>query len=268
MYLKVFTLSLILFFISVTNLFSETIVTIPKKTLTRGVLDTITINFATKQKDITSLKLTLRFNAYVLDIKKVLGSPDFIVNDPSPKFNLNLENLENAILTIESNNLTFDDSPMILCQLLVEGLVYKDSVDTMRIVALEINGFPIDFTFNDGVIIVQGPSVIPIKSTYISIPSPLPTRNYLWFYFGLSRASYLEFSIFNSLGEKVYSSVHSPDLFKVWGKNLQFPVDGKFEVGDYKLDIYLPQDFPSGVYFLQLNAFSIGIFSSSFLVVK
>ncbi|ROL60635.1 hypothetical protein D9V87_01065 [Bacteroidetes/Chlorobi group bacterium MS-B_bin-24] len=268
MYLRVLAFSFAFLFISVYNSFAEATITLPKKILTRGTIDTLSIYFSNDQANINSLKLTLQFNAYILDIKKVLGSDAFIITEPLPKFSLNLDTLEKAKLTIESSNLNIGNSRAILCQLLVEGLVYRDSVDTIRIVNLEVDGSPAQFVSNGGEIIAQGPSVIPIKSTYISIASPLPTSNSLWFYFGLSKTSYLEFTIFNFIGEKVYSSSRTPDLFKVLGNNSQYPVDGKFEDGDYKLTIELPPDFPSGAYFLQLNAFSIGTFSSKFLVVK
>ncbi len=265
---KAILFSLLFFLLNFDKTLGENTIEIPEKVLNRGIIDTISIYFSTDSINLNNINFTLKFNAYILDIRQVVGNTNFFITEPSPKYYINLNNIEEATLTIESNNLNRWNEQKILCQLIVEGLVYKDSVDTIKISNLEINGNPVKFVANGGIVIVRGPSVIPVKSNYLSGANPLPGENFLWFFFGISKPSYLSISILNSLGEQIYSSESNPELFQITASNNQYSPQDKLEDGDYRLDVHLPPQFPSGTYFLRLNAYSIGIFLTKFLIVK
>ncbi len=265
---KAILLSLLFLLSYLNQIFSKNIFEIPEKVINRGITDTVSIFFYTDSTNLNNIKFTLMFNAYIFDIKQVVGNSDFFITEPYPKYNINLNKIEEATLTIESNNINQWNEQKILCQLIVEGLVYKDSVDTIKISNLEINGKTVDFTANGGFVTVRGPSVIPVKSNYLSDAYPLPGENALWFLFGISKQSYLSISILNSLGQQIYSSESNPELFRITSSGNQYSPQDKLEDGDYRLDIHLPPQFPSGTYFLRLNAYSIGIFITKFLIVK
>jgi len=269
MFVKRQILFIIIFFLCWNISRSQIIVNIPDATIGRGRVDTISIYGSFDNISFNSLKLVLQFNAYLLDIKKVIGNRDYIIAEDEPNFDIQLNKIEDATLSISSSNINLSkNGETLICKLWVEGLVYKDSLDTIKLVSMELDGNPVDFTYNGGVIKVVGPSVFPVKENYFSNSFPLPTDTRVFFRFGIVTPSFVEFTVYNSKGEEVLSSKANSSFFKVKGNKGETSLNGKLDEGDYLLEVTLPLDLASGSYFLQLNAFSIGVFYSSFLVVK
>ncbi len=249
--------------------YSQISVSIPNVAIERGRNDTISIFAQFQNASINKLNLVFQFNAYVLDIKKVVSGEKFIISDPSPNFNIQLNQLTDATISITSSNINVNSAKdSLLCQFIVEGLVYKDTLDTIKLVQIEIDDNQTNFVFNGGIVVVRGPTVFPVKKNYLSEAFPLPTTEQIYFRFGIVSPSYLEFVIYNSNGEKVLNSNDKSNIFRILGAKGEFSTKDKLEAGDYLLIVSLPQDLSSGSYFLELNAFSVGLFFSKFLIVK
>ncbi|MCX7909491.1 MAG: hypothetical protein N2560_08255 [Ignavibacteria bacterium] len=249
--------------------YSQIIVTIPNENIERGRNDTITILAKFGDIPINRLNLVFQFNAYLFDVKNVVSGNEFIISDSQPNFTVQLNQLNNATISIVSSKVSIiPNVEKVLCKLVVEGLVYKDSVDTIKLVNLEIDNNPVNFTFNGGVINVRGPLVFPIKKNYLSNSFPLPTDGRVFFRFGIVNPSYVDIIVYNSKGEKVLGSQFNKNFFQVFGVKGEVSLDDKLDEGDYLLKIELPPDLAAGVYFLQLDAFSVDVFFSKFLIVK
>lgn len=258
----------IIFLICVNLSFSQIAVSIPNVFLERGREDTIFVFAKFPNLSFNKLNVVFQFNAYLIDFKGVVFCQECIISDSNPNFIIQLNQLENATLSISSSKINLNANNDILFKLVAEGLVYKDSLDTIKLVQLEIDDNPTSFNFDGGIIVVRGPSIIPVKKNYLSESFPLPTTDRVFFRFGFVVPSFLEIEVKNSIGEKVLKSTENVDFFKILGPKGIVPVSDKLNDGDYLLELSLPPDFPSGNYFLQLNAFSIGVFYSKFLVVK
>lgn len=262
--LKYFVVCLLL----LNSLSAEVKITIPNRTIERGRLDTISVVGDFGSLSFSKLKLVLQFNAFLIDLQKVISNPNNIISEIAPNFNIQLNQMYNASVNISSSKLNLSpNSEREICKLVVEGLVFQDSVDTMKLLQVELDDNPVDFAFEGGRITVRGPLVYPIKDNYLSEPFPIPSSGRVFFRFGIVKPSYVEFKIIKSNGEMVFSSLNEEYFRITGGKGIVSPKE-KLDSGDYLVELLLPADFASGCYFLQLNAFSIGIFNSKFLIIK
>ncbi|MFN3781821.1 MAG: hypothetical protein ACK4SO_06565 [Candidatus Kapaibacteriota bacterium] len=249
--------------------YSQVKITIPQTFINRGQFDTIVVFGDFSDLNFTKLDLVFQFNAVLIDLIKIVSDSEYLIAEPEPSFNVSLNNLSDAILRISSSSINNSlKKESILCKIIAEGLVYKDSVDTIKLLQVQLDDTPVDFLFNGGIIIVKGPLVFPVKNNYLSEGFPTPTSERVQFRFGIVKSSFVDILVFNSKGETVLTSVQAEEYFKVLGKNREISLNEKLEDGDYLLELTLPYDFPSGVYFLELNAYSIGSFRSKFLIVK
>ncbi|MEJ5287031.1 MAG: hypothetical protein WHV60_07460 [Bacteroidota bacterium] len=248
--------------------FAQIRVSIPEQVIERGRLDTIEILGDFGSQSFNKITLVFQFNAYLIDIQNVVSDANNIISESKPNFSVQLNQLNDAILRITSSQLNI--SPNVektLCKLIVEGLVYKDSISTIRLLQLEIDDNPVDFTFEGGTVKVRGPLVFPVKENYLSESFPVPSTDRVFFRFGLTSSSKIELKVFNAKGEEVLTSNNS-EFFKIIGTKGEISPEEKLESGDYLLELSFPLNYASGCYFLQLNAFSIGVLNSKFLIVK
>ncbi len=249
--------------------YSQVKITIPQTFINRGQLDTIVVLGDFSGFNFGKINLIFQFNAFLIDVKKVVSNSEYLITESEPSFRVLLNNLSDATLQISSsstnNNIKKEN---ILCKIIVEGLVYKDSVDTIKLLQVALDDIPVDYLFIGGIINVRGPLVVPVKKNYLSEGFPTPTSNRVYFRFGIVESSVVEIVVYNSNGEIVLSSVQDEEYFKVLGKNREISLKEKLDDGDYLLELSLPFDLSSGVYFLGLNAYSIGSFRSKFIIVK
>lgn len=248
--------------------YAQVKITIPQTFINRGQLDTIVVIGDFSSLSFQKLSLVFQFNAFLVDIIKVVSEPEFIISEPEPNFNIQLNNLTDATLRISSSNLNIDKKENILCKIIVEGLAYKDSIDTIKLLHVKVDDTPVEYSFIGGTIIVRGPLVIPLKINYLSEGFPTPSSNKVYFRFGIVKSSIVDIFVYNTKGEAILKSFQDEDYFKVFGKNREIPLKERLDEGDYLLELSLPFDLSSGIYFLGLNAYSIGSFRSKFIIVK
>lgn len=259
---------LVIWFLLSNAIFAEIKITIPNRTIERGRLDTIAILGDFGTQSFAKLNLVLQFNAYLIDLQKVISEPSNVIVETEPNFNVQLNQLYDATVSITSSKLNLNiNGEKTICKLVIEGLVYQDSVDTIRLLKVELDDDPVGFTFEGGKITVSGPLVYPVKENYLSEAFPIPSASRVLFRFGIVKPSYIELKIFNSNGEIVFTSQNT-EYFKISGTKGVVSTKDKLDAGDYWLELLLPPDFASGCYFLQLNAFSVGVFNSKFLIIK
>ncbi|MCX7879728.1 MAG: hypothetical protein N2517_03615 [Ignavibacteria bacterium] len=241
-------------------------VSIPDTIINRARNDTIPIYGSLNLTKANKIQLVFQFNAYLLDIKGVLGGETSIIEENSPSFEVRLNNLYNAELVITSFKIKVQSN--LFFKLIVEGLAHKDSVDSLKLISLSVSDTLHKFEVSGGKLTIRGPTVIPIQKSYISNGIPLPADKIVNFNFGIEKASFLSFEVFNENGEFIFSSQSNPDKFLAKNRSEILPLNQKFEAGDYSLELYLPIEIATGLYFLRLKAYSIGTFNSKFLVVK
>lgn len=255
-----------LFFCNVAS--SEVKISIPNRTIERGKIDTLVVLGDFGKQSFSKLNLVFQFNAYLMDVQKVISDASNIISDSEPQFSVQLNQLFNATLVVTSSQLNLNsNNNAIICKLIVEGLVFKDSVDTIKLVQVELDDNPVSFIYEGGIVTVRGPLVFPVKKNYLSESFPIPASYRVFFRFGMILPSFVEIKVFNSKGEIVLSSA-TESLFKITGIEGEVSLQTKLDAGDYLMEMTVPSDLASGVYFLQLNAYSVGVFISKFLVIK
>lgn len=260
-----------------TELFSNSI-EIRDTTIFRSRLDTIPIFSKIDSPNPYKIKLLIKFNAYILDIKKIIGSDEFIFREPEPSFTIQLNNIDDATIEITSNNIQPAVSS-ILCKMVVEGLVYRDSICVVSPLSLWINDTLVESELIPDTIKVIGPPVFQNPKNFLDNPFPLPpTGNFIHFNFGVASIGKpnvetpvrIEFSVFNSAGAEVFNSVKNQEIFSAISIGSKTPIDLNKEVnaGVYRLTLIFPSDFAVGVYYLQMRTSENIVLSSKFLFIR
>lgn len=248
-------------------LFSQNRITIQKKIIERGKVDTISVVGTLSLENSSSIRFLLLFNAYLLDVKKIIGGETFAIRESEPQFSLDITKIDSAILSITSTNFQSINNGIIF-QIAVEGLAYKDSITYIIPAEIVLDDSPVDFQKDSGMVIVRGPSVIPVAVTTLGYAYPFPTENPLKFSFTLAKKTQLDFAIFAMNGKKILSSNDNFDFFSIFKGTTKIPLNSIFEPGEYTLSVALPKEIATGVYFLRMNTAEFGPFYSKFLILK
>lgn len=248
-------------------LFAQNRVSIPTKNVERGKIDTIDVYGSFSFQNSGKLEIKLLFNAYLIDVKKVIGNPNYVIHEIEPNIRLDLSKLDSAVLAINS----FDFQALnegIFFKIVIEGLVYKDSITYIQPLEIAIDDSLIDFTKDSGMIIVRGPSVIPIPVTSIGYGYPSPTKNQIRFDFTLAKNTPVDFSVFSSNGKKIIDSNKNSNYFLIQKGSIEIPSETVLEPGEYSLLVNFPNEIASGVYYLQMRTSIFGPFYSKFMLLK
>lgn len=249
-------------------LFSQNRISIPSKSIERGKIDTINIEGTLSLQNSSLLRIKLLFDAHFIDVKKVNGNPNFAIMEDEPYFDLDLTKIDSAILNVQATNFQSITNGIIF-QVLVEGLVYKDSVMHIFPIDVAVDDSSIECSKDTGTIIVRGPSVIPIEITSIGFSYPSPVKSLIYFNFSLGKKTKLNFSIFSINGKQILSSINNPEKFNIVDGIIPRPIyNSTLEAGSYLLRIEIPSEISSGVYFLRMNTAEFGPFYSKFMLLK
>lgn len=249
-------------------LFSQNRISIPSKSIERSRIDTINIEGTLSLQNSSTLRIKLLFDAHFIDVKKVIGNPNFVIIENEPYFSLDLTKIDSAVINVQATNFQSIVNGIIF-QVLVEGLVYKDSVTYIFPIEVAIDDSLIECRKDTGTIIVRGPSVFPIEITSIGFAYPLPVQSHIYFNFSLGKRNEVNFSIFSINGKQVLSSINNPENFIIVEGLLNKPVyNSLLEGGNYLLRIEIPDKISSGVYFLRMNTSEFGPFYSKFMLLK
>ncbi len=247
-------------------------------TIVRSRLDTIPIFGKIDSPNPYKIKVTIRFNAYLLDVKKIVGGSKMIFQEPEPSFVVQLNNIDDATIEITSSNVQPAVSS-ILCKMIVEGLVYRDSICIVSPLSLSVNDTLVESELISDTVKVIGPPIFQNPKNFLDNPFPLPpTGNFIQFNFGVANVGTPEiktpikvvFYVFNSAGMQVFSSEKNQEIFSAISIGSKTPIDLNKEMyaGVYRLRLTFPNDFAEGVYYLQMRTSENIVLNSKFLYIR
>lgn len=247
-------------------------------TIFRSRLDTIPIYGTVDSPNPSRVKVLIKFNAYLLDIKKIIGGTETIFQEPEPSFTIQLNNLDDATIEIISNNIQ-PVATSILCKMVVEGLVYRDSICVVTPLSLWVNDTLVESELISDTIKVVGPPIFQAFKNFLDNPFPLPpVGDFVRFNFGVANVGKpsdnpqikVEFYVFNSAGAEVFNSKGDIEVFSAIavGSNTTVDLNKNIEPGVYRLLLTLPNDFAAGVYYLQMRTSENIVLNTKFLFVK
>jgi hypothetical protein len=268
---KSFVISAILaFLINFCIAESQFVFNIPDTTIPQGKLFYVPITGTIQQDDLESLSISFSFDALNLDIKHIVGGENYAIKCDTVQAVLNLSDLRNSTAKIECSD-TRSISNDTICWLLVEGLAGPDTVSTLSINEIMINGGVLsDAEINSGLITV--PNRYDFREvTSIGNNFPNPFAEQSKFKIQLKEKSKIEFFVYSSLGKLAFKS-EGQDwllLFKEDSGGISQIDDwsGELEEGKYILQMNIPIDIPSGGYYL-LMVTNQGVFEKSFMLLK
>lgn len=260
-----------------TGLFSNS-VEIHDTAIVRSRLDTIPIFGKINSPNPYKIKVIIKFNAYLLDIKKIIGGSEFIFQEPEPSFTVQSNNIDDATIEITSSNVQPTISS-ILCEMVVEGLVYRDSICIVSPLSLWVNDTLAEAELISGTVKVVGPPVFQNPKNFLDNPFPLPpTGNFIQFNFGVANVGTpgtktpikVGFYVFNSTGMEVFTSEKNQEIFSAISIGSKIPIDLNkgIDAGVYRLTLTFPGDFADGVYYLQMRTSENIVLNSKFLYIR
>lgn len=260
-----------------TGLFSNSI-EIRDTTIVRSRSDTIPIFGKIDSPNPYKIKVIIKFNAYLLDIKKIIGGNKFILQEPEPTFIVQLNNIDDASIEITSTNVQ-PTASSVLCKMVVEGLVYRDSICIVSPLSLWVNDTLVESELISDTVKVVGPPIFQNPKNFLDNPFPLPPiGNFIQFNFGVANVGTPEiktpikvgFYVFNSAGMQVFSSEKNQEIFSAISIGSKTPIDlnGEVNTGVYRLTLTFPSDFADGVYYLQMRTSENIVLNSKFLYIR
>jgi hypothetical protein len=249
---------------------AQVIVNIPDQEIPQGKAYYIPITGTIQDADLKSISISFEFDAHNIDIKYAIGRENYAIKCDTAKPIFNFDDLEHATATINCSDLRAVENDTI-CMLLVEGLAGPDTLTTLTINEIKLNGGVLsDAEINDGKIKV--PNRIGFKDiTRIGYNFPNPFAEQTWFKIQLDYDTKLKFYVYSSLGRLALESGKNEwmKLSRVEGGSHSEITDWDQELdkGKYELKLEIPVDFPSGGYHM-IMVTEKDVFEKSFMFLK
>lgn len=214
------------------------------------------------EKDLAAtLKLTLKYNANLLEFKSATGSNTFVMNQDTLQFvnTLNKDNYEDSKLEIIANK-TNQISNAPICKLNFLTLVGLDSIAKITPIMLESNSTKIEnINFKEASVYLNR-IIFTNTNDKLGLASPNPFFETTNIEFTIDQESDLTFEFYNSSGRIVSNLPNEANHldFKVLdakGDIVVFDSKTQFKKGNYKL-ILTPnaRQFSAGVYYLFMKS--------------
>jgi len=269
-----FILIFILFLITFETALSRDYVRIHDTTITRGGVHYIEVYSNLNFLQIESIDLLLSFNANVIDIKRVIGGGNYLLQDETKEVELNLSNLENSTARIFSDNL-LQSSTGVLFALEVEGLVYSDSITLVTPIRFLLSGNEVkEVNFMAGRITVSGVQLIDSEAEWLGNAYPNPFTYWTDLKFRISKESKVDFDIFDYSGRRIVSYPKNDTdelIFYIYDENnaqINEPKNHIYSEGEYRIQIH-----PQGLYlkpgpFYLLMRTAQNVYQSNFFYIK
>lgn len=264
-------LELLFFSMLPTKLKSENKIFLRDTVIERGVNVSIPIYGSINISPLDDILLELQYDARIMNISSVEGDANFIIISKKPNVENQLRDLNNALLIISSNEAQPKEEG-ILCYLELEGLVFSDSIVDLTLNRVVINGNERNELIGKiGRIIVRGQAFLPNFPDNLGLNYPNPFSNQTRFEFNLENTTQVSFYMYNSIGQEIYSSKNTPEIFEVYsydGNLINDPFGKSLTRGKYYILFSPPTyDFASGVYFFGMKT-DKGFYNRSFSVIK
>ncbi len=216
------------------------------------------------------LQLSVRFNAYVIDIKRIItdASTCLIAHD----FSVNLSNIESSLLEVTSDNYTKPFSG-VLFYMEVEGLAGPDTATLVSPIAIKIGGVEQQAEFDSGTISVQSIPVGPKLTEGLGLNFPNPFNLYTEIFFSVDSDSKVSFKIFSLNGRNVFSpGIHEnsfvTEIYDDSGNEIANYLEHTFAAGRYRMRLTPASwQISAGAYYLVM-AVQDQVYKTNFIYYK
>lgn len=266
-------LTLIIMFISLKeSIANDFSVSVRDTLIPRGNAYEIPIYGKISELNAQSLKITLNFNALVLDVRSARGGDQLGIKDASIALTTKFDSWDSVDLTLSSSNVRsgYDG---ILCYLLIEALTGPDTISQLKPTLLEVNNVKVDTDFAAGYIKTSPPTVSQKYIEGIGLLYPNPFSESAAMKFTIEKASKVDFYIYSGLGRLIQKIPESSkyinfEIFNNKNERIENPESVQFEPGNYTLILRpLKWEVSAGVYYMFMKT-SSGEYNTQFIYVK
>lgn len=269
-YLWIFSALFILFYV---NSYSEIKVTINDTTITRGITSQIFIYGTVTDENISSIRIVFEYNTLDLFVHSANGSEAYSMKCDKPVLTTNLDDLTKSKVSVSCNDiLKVQDG--IICVLNIEGLVGPDTVSSIKLDSIFINGDYYNITVKDsGIINVPGMPVIQNYPEGIGYNYPNPLYEETIFDISIHEPTKVQFIVYALDGSFVFSNEKPIEMLELsfYKNSEEIPIGNlnqKLDKGSYKLK-FKPDNmqFSSGEYYLIMITDN-GVYHRNFIYLK
>ena len=254
------------------SLISNIVVSIPDTIIPRGAIYNIPIYGTIDKNDCQNINLTLKFNAYIIDIKGVSGDDLFAMKCGNPAVIYNYIDLKNAEVEISCNEIQNIENG-IICTIDVEGLAGPDSLTLLKPEKILLDAEePEEPLLKEGLIKIPGIPIIQQMPEGLGQNYPNPFSYQTLFPFYLDNQSIVEFRLFYTDGKMFFGDIIDKPSFRVLKISSTGIIDVvdpaiELEKGKYILEFTPEHNQPSGVYVLFMKV-GVRLYQQSLLFIK
>ncbi len=252
-------------------IFSQSSVIVPDGDTPRGYVSEILV-IGTIPGPVSEIQIKFRYNAQLLDIKKITGGAGFAFAGPDITFNNNMAIMDSAIITIIGSNVQPVENGTIFV-VEIEGLAGPDSIAILEPIELKVNGDK-----PDSIVYIPGRMRIgdPVFQRFpenLGLNYPNPFNFNTIFPFSINKKTKVKFYIY-AIDGKLVQEIPSDSpmieyyLFDSNGKPMKDAINNSFEMGTYEIEL-IPINWKvaKGIYFLVMET-SIKIYHRTFVYMR
>lgn len=256
MYRIITTFLIVLTFILLKSPYSEAQISVEMRdtSISRGTQNLIPVYGEIPSNSVGKLELSVRFNAFVIDIKRIVTDANTCL-DERLTFAVDLLKIESAALMVTSDSYKIPFSG-VLFYLEVEGLAGPDTSTLVAPIAIKFDGIEQQAEFDSGTISVQSIPVGPKLTEGLGQNYPNPFDIYTELFFSVDEESKVSFTIFSLNGRNVYGMnltdrAFTTEIFDESGNVIDNYTEHIFAAGRYKMRL-TPYSWKlsSGAYYL------------------
>ncbi len=270
-YIKKSLLILLILLNSNLCIFSQSSVIVPDGNARRGYVTQILVQ-GTIPGPVAEIKIKFRYNALLLDIKKITGGQDFAFTDGEITFDNNMAILDSAILTISGVNVQPVENDTI-CIVELEGLAGPDSIAILEPVEMLINGEePSNINYLPGILRIGDP-VFQRFPENLGTNYPNPFNFNTKFPFSINKKTKVKFYIYSLDGSLVQEIPHSSPIIEYYffdsnGKPIKDALNSGFERGKYEIELIpVNRKVAKGIYFMIMET-SKKVYHRTFIFMR
>ncbi|MCO5252678.1 MAG: hypothetical protein M9949_14815 [Candidatus Kapabacteria bacterium] len=239
--------------------------------ITRGSLSVIPIYGDIPSDSDGNLELSVRFNAYVIDIKRIVTDASTSLNEQHT-FSVDLTNIESSSFNVFTDDYIKPFSG-VLFYLEVEGLAGPDTATLVSPIAIKIGGVEQQAEFDSGTISVQSIPVGPKLTEGLGQNFPNPFNVYTEIFFSVDSDSKVSFKIFSLSGRNVFSQgIHentfATEIYDDSGNQIDNYLEHTFTAGRYRMRLTPASwEISAGAYYLVM-AVQDQVYKTNFIYYK
>ncbi len=214
--MKVIKYSIFIFVLLSSAIFAQNSVNFEDATVDREHYVSLALSGTITGDNIKTLTVEIVYDSRIIDIKSASGKNGFAMQEALPEIKTDFTKLDSALLTITSHNAVAVNKGTI-CNLLIKGLVWSDSMAYVLPLKVLINGKEVSTdNLKQGIVKVLGNPIFPNFPDYLGNGYPNPFNYRVRFDFSLKKKSSVKFTLYKMNGVKVLDSDDSKDMLLVF----------------------------------------------------